>query len=74
MLKKVKNVGWAYPTSPDATRFGYAEVGCWVVEEQIGYEPPVAIAAFREHRAAVECAEGIGLPWGIYSMHMWGSG
>lgn len=40
---KVKEIGWAYPSSDDAKKFGYAARGCYVLNVGVWGEPLVAV-------------------------------
>lgn len=62
-----KSIGYSYPTSPNAERFG-APDGCWVVQiidrKRNGEpKPPRAISAHPTERAALEVAAGRPEPW-----------
>jgi hypothetical protein len=51
----LKSVGYAYPTSTYATKFGFAKVGCWIVfthkvVESVG--KPIAAYATQEEADA----------------------
>lgn len=41
---KVKEIGWAYPSSDDAKLFGYAEKGCYVLRTGAWLGPMESIA------------------------------
>lgn len=62
----VKTVEYAYPTSPNATRFGFGRKGCYVVERHAWPVEPVPftpIAAYEKREQAVEHARRIALEW-----------
>lgn len=65
-----KQVGFAYPTSPDAVKFGFAKSGCYSVS--LGgtdpLTPPKSIAAFLTKREAFEYANKMPEPFGRYSI------
>lgn len=58
-----KAVGYAYPTSTSASRFGFAKVGCWIIQTMEGSKPPKALAGFQYRAQAMDKAEAIALPW-----------
>lgn len=41
---RVKEIGWAYPTSENAVLFGYGKTGCWTLSEGVWPEPLMPVA------------------------------
>lgn len=58
-----KLVEWAYPTSDNARKFGFAKTGCWTVETQIGIEPPKALAGYVDRQSALKHAVSLQAEW-----------
>jgi hypothetical protein len=58
-----KSVSYAYPASPDATRFGFGKTGCYCVELHKGEEAPEAIQAFDCREKAEAYADALVHPW-----------
>ena len=52
-----KAIGFAYPSSPDAKRFGFSKSGCWVVETSRGANPPEALSGHATREAALQAKE-----------------
>lgn len=61
---RVKSVQWAYPSSDNARRFGYAH-GCWCVEVGNQGEPLEAITAHSERASALLHARALGSEWDL---------
>jgi len=57
------SVEFSYPTSPNATRFGFYNTGCWTVETHQGDNPPVSRSGHRERAEAMHAARQTGLAW-----------
>lgn len=60
---KTKSVEFAYPSSPQANRFGFAKLGCYVVELSEGTNPPIAIAGYFTKLEAWQHADTLPEPW-----------
>jgi hypothetical protein len=63
---KYKTVGYAYPTSPTATRHGYGKTGCYYVAT--GKQPDSDVAqkiegVWPDEASALEYARRVQLPW-----------
>lgn len=58
----MKSITYAYPTSPDADRYGFPR-GCYTVELA-----GRSIAAFASLDAAVSYAGNLSAPWSPYSL------
>ena len=60
--EKTKAISWAYPTSSNATKFGFSKSGCWVVShiapQSRGYAQK-CLKAFAEYEEALAFAEGL---------------
>ena len=71
-LKSTKSVGYAYPTSPNAEKFGFGSAGCYCVmitEIKGGaMKPPKAVAAYRTKAEALVHAEMLPEPWNQASL------
>lgn len=51
-----KAVAYAYPTSPDAVRFGFGNTGCYTVEmHQLNHAPKPVAAYATEAEARSHC-------------------
>lgn len=61
--KITKSVEYAYPSSISATKFGYADKGCWCYETCSGVKPPKAIKGFANKSEAMKYAETQPEPW-----------
>lgn len=59
---KTKSVEFAYPSSPDAVRFGFAKLGCYVVELSNSVQT-VALAGYYLRRDAMAHAEELPEDW-----------
>lgn len=60
---KTKLVQFAYPSSDHAARFGFAKLGCYVVETQEATEAPQAVAGYYNKAEAIKHAETLPEPW-----------
>ena len=49
-------VGWSYPTSPNAVKFGCSKTGGWTVKTETGTRRPRAEAIFATKEEAVAMA------------------
>lgn len=58
-----KSIGWSYPSSPNARRFGHYATGCWTVAVDVDGKLPNYRAGFADPVEALRCAERIDLPW-----------
>lgn len=58
-----KQVQWAYPTSAHAQIFGFAFVGCWVVQTVDGIKAPKAIAGYARREDAMKHAATLPHEW-----------
>lgn len=59
-------IGWAYPGSTYAIKYGLEEHGCFVVEKTDGENPGEGVAGFVTLEEAKKCALETGLsasPW-----------
>lgn len=53
---KTKSIGWAYPSSTAAAKFGFKKSGCWVISTSTNEKPPVYHAGFISREAAFQAA------------------
>ncbi len=62
-----KSVGWSYPTSSNAKKFGFQKTGCWTVSREYSHDtksiPPDALAGFASREEALAAARKMELPW-----------
>ena len=58
-----KRVDYSYPTSTNATRFGFGKTGCYTVETVKHPQPPKAVAGFSTLDEARAHAETLPCPW-----------
>ncbi len=58
-----KLVGWSYPSSPNARRFGFTHTGCWTVEINASKMLPVHLAGFESPEEALILAMMIEAEW-----------
>jgi hypothetical protein len=58
LTAKKKSVGYAYPTSPSAQRFGFAHTGCYTVNVGVN-----AIAGYATRQEALKHAESLAGEW-----------
>lgn len=60
-----KSIAWAYPTSPNAARFGFGRTGCWVVDLQPAdcSRPPEAVSAHACESDAIDTALSMPNEW-----------
>lgn len=66
-----KAISWAYPTSPNAKRFGYNYTGCYTVglgRANLAGKPHKALKAFTTWDAAKVYADSLAEPWDKYTM------
>lgn len=66
--QRVKEIGWAYPTSPAAERFGHGKTGCWTVSVGNPDKPLRPIAGFTTHAMADFYAGMLPEPTSRYSV------
>lgn len=62
-----KRVDYAYPTSSYATKFGFYNTGCYVVEVCVGIRPGKAVAAFATLTEARAHADTLPHEWNALS-------
>jgi len=60
---KTKLVQFSYPSSDNASRFGFAKLGCYTVETWELPDAPVAIAGYYNKADAMAHAETLPEPW-----------
>lgn len=58
-----KTVEYSYPTSPNATKFGFGKTGCYCVKTIKENNPGVAVAAFATEQEAKKHAEALPFEW-----------
>jgi hypothetical protein len=63
-----QTVVFAYPSSPDACRFGFAKSGCYVVSRLNQYRVEFPHSGHREITDAFKAANSIALPYDRYSL------
>ncbi len=61
-----KEVGYSYPSSSNATRFGFARTGCHTVSLWDKINPPKAVAAFATREQAVNHADTLPNDWVVF--------
>lgn len=67
--RKIKSVAYAYPSSPDAERFGFKN-GCYVVDVRDEGEPPEGVAGFATKFEAIKHASSVEGEWcPVFLMH-----
>jgi hypothetical protein len=59
----VKSVGWSYPTSDNAKRFGFYDTGCWTVCTSTDNGIPAPLSGHADKVDAVKAAESLPFPW-----------
>jgi len=59
----VKSVDWSYPSSENASRFGFAKTGCWTVKTRAAGSIGGAVAGFATANEALAFARGLGIAW-----------
>lgn len=68
-----KMVDYAYPTSINAIRFGFGNVGCWVVAKHFRHETeffaPIALSGHATREEAIDAARNVPLPWNPIYIH-----
>lgn len=65
---KTKSIAYSYPTSPNATKYGF-KGGCYTVEIHNGSKPPVVASAHETIEEARKAAEAFTeLPLNRYSL------
>ncbi len=63
-----KEIGYAYPTSPDACDFGFKNTGCYTVALVERGAPPKTLKAFADKASAKTYAETVPCVYSIYSI------
>lgn len=63
-----KIIGYSYPSSTNASKFGFAKVGCFSVEILTRNSIPKALKGFATIEEARAFAETLNHPWGKYSL------
>lgn len=61
--KTVKEMNWSYPSSPNATKFGFSLIGCWTVSTVTGCKPPVAQRGYTSKAEARQYADTLPHEW-----------
>lgn len=56
VLSKPYEVDWSYPTSDNASKFGFYRTGCWTVSKRCNPKPPQALAGFASREDALQYA------------------
>lgn len=65
-----KEIGWSYPSSPNAVRFGFGKSGCWTVSTTRGQKPPVALSGHAERSEALTAALKLPYDWApLFARH-----
>jgi len=62
-----KSVGYSYPSSPNAVRFGFRD-GCWSLEIVGSDNKSRAVGGYSTRVAAFEAAARMEIPWNKYSI------
>lgn len=65
---RVKEIGWAYPTSENAVLFGYGKTGCWTLSEGVWPEPLKAVAGSCGTSPLICLGERLEGVWSPHSM------
>jgi len=63
-----KEIGWAYPTSPDACDYGFAKTGCYTVSLVAMNSKPKTLKAFAGKDEAKAFAETLPCVYSVYSI------
>lgn len=67
--EKFYDVGYSYPSSSNAKRFGFYETGCYTVSILEGIKPPRAIAGFATKEEAESHGETLGIPKKVWNLN-----
>jgi hypothetical protein len=66
-LVVAKSLEWSYPSSDNASRFGFAKTGCWTVQRTYSHPQhsvsPVALSGHADRSAALSAARMMPEPW-----------
>ena len=69
---KFKAIEFAYPSSTNAKKYGFENVGCYIVDTIDGKTIPQVLGAFATVAEAEKFAEGIDLPFHRFSLRAGG--
>lgn len=65
---RVKEIGWAYPTSENAVLFGYGKTGCYTLSEGYWPDPLMAVAGCGHTSPLLMLGERLEGEWSPHSM------
>ena len=63
-----KAIGWSYPSSPNAVRFGFSRTGCYSVNRLHGSDRPKSLAGFATWAEAKAFADTLDGEYSRFSM------
>lgn len=63
MDTRYKRIEWSYPTSDNATKFGFCTTGCYTVETSTRCGIPVAESGHETLNEALEMVKAYDLEW-----------
>ncbi len=62
-MNTTKLVDYSYPTSTNATKYGFGKTGCYTVSVAKGSAPGKAVKAFADKASALAFAETLPMPF-----------
>lgn len=63
LIVHTKGIGWAYPSSPNAAKFGYEKTGCWCVQIYGTQGATIRTEGYASLSMAVDQASLFPEPW-----------